>query len=102
MSLQKILLSEDYDVLRQNYLTSAMKSDNFKSWFAGSKVIEDDGLPKIVFHYSRNSAKNWNSFKESDGIGFHFGTSKASLERFDNTLSMIEEYTYENIDKLYN
>lgn len=55
-------------------------SPEFKSWFGDSKVVDDKGQPKLVFHRG--------SFREEDEIaleigpeGMHFGTRSAADER---------------------
>ena len=54
-------------------------NDNFWKWFGNSKVVNDDGTPKIVSHRSNNTFDRFDKAKISpfnlNGKGFYFSAS---------------------------
>jgi hypothetical protein len=73
----------------------------FQKWFGDSKVVNEDGSPKVVYHASK--VKNVNEFNKRyktdlSSMGFHFGTeAQASFRtsQYDfgsNTPTMGEYY----------
>ena len=60
----------------------------FKKWFAGSKVVEPDGSPLILYH---GTNADFDIFKKGD-IGFHFGTVQAANDRLAAAHEMIEDW----------
>ena len=56
----------------------------FKRWFGGSKVVGDNGEPKVVYHSTRG---NFDVFENKPGndAGFHFGSSEQAVGRLNNT-----------------
>lgn len=52
----------------------------FKAWFGGSKVVDKDGKPLVVYH-----GTNYKSPIDEFFLGTHFGTSKAASDRVKDT-----------------
>lgn len=52
-------------------------SPQFKAWFGDSKVVDDEGKPKVVYHGTYN---DFTEFKRGD-IGFHFGSKEQANDR---------------------
>ena len=54
-------------------------NDNFWKWFGNSKVVNDDGTPKIVSHRSNQTFDRFDKAKISsfnlNGKGFYFSAS---------------------------
>lgn len=61
---------------------------NFKNWFKGSKVVDINNKPQIVFHYS-NSEQYFDKFKAFS----HFGTDIAAEERFEYFYDEEDDFT---------
>lgn len=59
-------------------IDSLEHNKQFQKWFNGSKVVDKNNKPELVFHYSA-SEKHFDKFKSFS----HFGTNKAAEERFD-------------------
>jgi hypothetical protein len=57
------------------------KSEKFKLWFSGSKVINLDGSPRIVYHGTDKNFRKFNSKFSSMGGIIWFTTDKSSIER---------------------
>jgi hypothetical protein len=47
---------------------------DFRHWFGESKVVSADGSPRIVFHGTLSSFKEFCAAKRNPELGFHFGT----------------------------
>ena len=72
----------------------------FKRWFGNSKVVNEDGSPKVVYHASK--VKNVNEFNKRyktdlSSMGFHFGTEaqasfRTSQYDFDSNTPTMGEY----------
>ena len=58
-----------------------IESDKFKSWFNGSKVINADGTPKIVYHGTGKKFKRFSSKYSTMGGIIWFTTNKESIEK---------------------
>lgn len=58
---EKETLSENADVLEKPEILNK-SNENFWKWFNGSKCVENDGTPKIVYH---GSEANFNVFDKS-------------------------------------
>ena len=52
--------------------------DNFKDWFGPSKVVDATGQPMVMYH---GTFSDFNSFKNTRDVGFHFGTAQAANDR---------------------
>lgn len=59
-------------------IDSLEHNKKFQTWFKGSKVVDKNNKPELVFHYSA-SEYHFDKFKSFS----HFGTNKAAEERFD-------------------
>ncbi|MEX2198700.1 MAG: hypothetical protein WD886_07800 [Burkholderiales bacterium] len=46
----------------------------FQRWFGGSRIVNDDGSPKIVFHGTRRGFAEFHCRRRTPELGFHFGT----------------------------
>jgi hypothetical protein len=55
-------------------------SDKFKNWFYGSKVVDKEGNPLIVYHGTGAKFSKFSSKKSTDGI-IWFTTNKEAIER---------------------
>jgi len=68
-SIIKDCLYEAKKMTIEDKIQKIILSDDFKSWFDGSKVIDDDGNPLMVYHGGRTDGiKKFNS--NFDGIWF--------------------------------
>jgi GNAT superfamily N-acetyltransferase len=59
---------------------SVTETPEFKRWFTGSKVVNSDGSPMVVYHGTWESFDEFDTGKSFDG-GFHFGTADAANAR---------------------
>ena len=57
------------------------ESDKFKIWFEGSKIINSDGTPKIVYHGTDKQFRKFNSAHSSMGGIIWFTSDKESIEK---------------------
>jgi len=55
-------------------------SDKFKNWFDGSKVVDNEGNPLIVYHGTGAKFSKFSSKKSTYGI-IWFTTNKEAIER---------------------
>lgn len=60
---------------------NAINNPNFQTWFKNSKVLDENGLPDIVYHGTRASV-NFDRFRRLS----HFGTAAAANDRLDTFL----------------
>lgn len=58
-----------------------ISTSQFAKWFHGSKVIDDNGKPLIVYH---GTTGGFDQFKYSQDLGFHFGTLEQAEKIADN------------------
>ena len=80
--------------------TNKTDTPEFKRWFGDSKVVNEDGSPKVVYHASK--VKNVNEFNKRyktdlSSMGFHFGTEaqasfRTSQYDFDSNTPTMGEY----------
>lgn len=47
---------------------------DFWNWFGDSKIVDEDGFPKIVFHGTLLQFVDFRSRKRNPELGFHFGS----------------------------
>jgi hypothetical protein len=78
------------------------RDENFRRWFEGSQVTNEDGTPKVVYHATRSAAP----FTEFDtegarhpDLGAHFGTAEAANDRINMSPADLEKR--ENIGLLH-
>jgi hypothetical protein len=60
------------------------ETSKFKEWFKGSKILDDQGSPKVVYHGTDASFEEFNraiNFEGEKKFGFHFGSAKIANER---------------------
>lgn len=68
------------DVLKSELTVSALrisKTDSlaqFRAWFGRSKVVNEDGTPKGVYHGTDMDFVTFKSKKRNPELGFHFGS----------------------------
>jgi len=69
-------------------LSSAMRKIQnmaaFKKWFDGSKIVDEDGAPLVLYHATRADFNHFEQVPGSD-IGFHFGSSPQANGRIEST-----------------
>lgn len=56
------------------------QSPAFQKWFKGSKVINPDGSPKVVYH---GTEQEFDEFSKTNDLGFHFGSQTHAKRRLD-------------------
>lgn len=61
----------DVDVTKSD---SGDEATPFDRWFARSKIVDRDGLPKIVFHGTYSDIVAFRPAKRRAALGFHFGS----------------------------
>ncbi len=54
------------------------ESPYFKRWFGESKVVDEQGKPLVVYHWTDSI---FESFSRTSDIGYHFGTKNAAKDR---------------------
>ena len=59
-------------------------NENHRKWFSDSKVTNEDGSPKTVYHGTHADVKKFASPKRSH-FGFHFGNEEAANNRLEDT-----------------
>jgi len=59
---------------------SYVDTDKFKLWFEGSKIINTDGTPRIVYHGTDKNFINFNLNYSTEGI-IWFTTDKTAVEK---------------------
>lgn len=62
----------------EQIINQLIKNPKFINWFKGSKVVDSNGRPELVFHYS-TAEDHFDRFNSLS----HFGTNKAAEERFE-------------------
>lgn len=65
-----------------------LTTKQFRKWFGKGAVTDKAGNPKIVWHATGDPAA-WNkdtTFKQTEDIGFHFGTKMHAVRRFEDTI----------------
>jgi hypothetical protein len=55
-------------------LFQSVQNQEFRRWFGDSKVANDDGSPKVVFHGTLSCFLGFRARKRNPELGFHFGT----------------------------
>lgn len=87
---------EPSNLEERDWITVRTKS--FKDWFGKSKVVDENGEPKIQYHWS--PTKGINKFNLS-GIGSHFGTKAAAdhvnSKKSGGTIKFFDEETGEDV-----
>ena len=60
------VLGEQMDLAFSRTATDQTQTENFRRWFAGSKVVDADGKPMVVYHGTHSS---FTEFKPNDALG---------------------------------
>lgn len=55
-------------------------AENFGAWFSGSKVVDGDGLPLVVYH---STFASFDTFEKTHDLGFHFASAQIADKRAD-------------------
>jgi len=63
---------------------SKTQTPEFKKWFDGSKVVDEDGEPKVVYHGSDADFNTFDRAKTSGQMGFHLGSEDQAKAFSDN------------------
>ena len=58
------------------------ETPGFAKWFEGSKVVNADGSPMVMYH-GTDADSDFNVFNTYDAVGSHFGTLEQAHERAD-------------------
>lgn len=112
-AMRKIILTENdiwkmvrlcaERVLSEGYVDDVYESDNFKRWFSGSKIVDDEGRPLLLGHATRNFGFNrFNTefihLSTINDASFFSGGSRRMF-KFKNT---IDKLTDSEVVDLYN
>jgi hypothetical protein len=65
----------------KTYESKFTESDKFKQWFIGSKIINEDGTPKIVYHGTNKIFRRFSMKAATMGGIIWFTTNKESIEK---------------------
>jgi hypothetical protein len=65
------------------------QTPQFKQFFDKSKVVNPDGSPKVVYH---GTYSDFDTFKKSRDVGFHFGTRWQAEDRTGASGAMMPVY----------
>jgi len=74
--------SEDQKIAGND--TLLLQNDAFRSWFSGSKIVDENGEPLVVYHSGDFNENEDGVFRVSKELGYHFGTERAATERDTN------------------
>lgn len=75
MNREDQLIWESYNI--NKVVNKLSQNSKFKQWFSGSKVVDDNGNPLVVYHGTNKifddfSSKYFGSGNDQYGIGFYF------------------------------
>ena len=79
--------------------------DKFKKWFSGSRVVNEDGSPMLVFHGTADDFDEFdiNQFAKTDhgwfGQGFYFGSDPKEADAYARKITRKPRSTKTVIDK---
>ena len=77
----------------------AVETAAFKRWFGGSKVVNEDGKPLVVYHGTRNS---FDTFRNGIYEGpIFFSTSPEFASKFAGDVEITDPYVPEHLKKGY-
>ncbi len=62
------------------------QSPEFRAWFGNSKVVDENGNPKVVFHGTNNQFSEFDPSRRE--LGFHFGSAPQANERINELSQM--------------
>ena len=66
----------------QKLLRSSRLNQSTDSWFSGSKVVDDDGSPLVVYHGSSADFDTFDESKIRDPLGFFFSATPSGAKTF--------------------
>lgn len=84
--------NEERDDIRYSTRTGAAKetqSENFKRWFGDSKVVNEDGSPKVMYHGTNASFSTFDKAKAKPGAygrGFYFTSEQSQANVYGKTI----------------
>jgi hypothetical protein len=98
MELKYLIKKTIYKYLNEQKIVDAnIYEKNFKKWFKNSEVVNNSGEPLVLYHGSEN--KDFNEFKITKDIGFHFAVSKNIANNMVGKYTDEYDFTH-NIDPL--
>jgi hypothetical protein len=92
----RAVYSATSETLKSFAKTSPTSTKEFKAWFGGSKVVDAEGRPMVVYHgipheFEGDSFRRGKSRTGNDSLGFHFGTSQAANGRLAGAMERMEK-----------
>ncbi len=90
-------ITEEGDTIETLPPVHVMENPNFARWFGGSKVVDSEGNPLVVYHGTNRSFREFSSFGQKTRnvtayIGAWFTTSKSVAEKFTKNYETEQEY----------
>ena len=85
-------VAKDTKKFESNAVQAAVANPRFRKWFTGSKVRDESGMPRVVYHGTRSA---FDQFTRTDDFGYHFGDAQQA--NHVNTVG----YTFSNTAKQY-
>lgn len=77
-------------------------NDNFKKWFKGSKIVDENNNPKILYHAATDfKGEAFDPTKTSDGL-IHVGTMEQAQTRIKGPAYLVKEYNETPIEERAN
>jgi hypothetical protein len=67
-----------------------LQSPEFQRWFGDSKVVDEDGNPKMVFHGTTASFNQFDPNRRE--LGFHFGDANLAANRLNQGIPALPSY----------
>lgn len=103
IAIRKIVAESIGNMLAEGYLDSVYGSESFKRWFSGSKIVDENGRPKLLGHATRSFGFNrFNTdfihLSTINNASFFSGGNRRMF-KFKKTLSKL---TDEEVIELYN
>lgn len=101
--LRRLVTKSVKGVLYEGYLNDICMTDNFRKWFNGSKIVDDNGRPLLLGHATRSFG--FNKFKtpyihlSTINDASYFSGGNKRMFRFKKTLNKMSD---EEILDIYN
>ena len=76
-------------------------SKKFKAWFGDSKVVDENGNPKVVYHGTRNNFTEFTPTRGQWGVGISFSNLPSYAGGFASMSRMGEVDSYPNVMPVY-
>ena len=107
VKIKRIIRESIQKILVEGYLDDVYLSDNFKRWFSGSKIVDENGTPLLLGHGTRSfhslyKSKKFNtSFIHLASIddASYFSGGKKRMFRFKKTFNKLSD---EDVINFYN